>query len=132
MLAILPTLIVEVDPEIETALSSVIPGVTWKTWEPFYMKESANLVDTWVGRVRKYLEGLAEDRISSQMLKKAIPGADKVAPSTWTKVLQKIALLPNKGIPLGKELCFGWSLEGRSLVRQAPIDWGADETEVAV
>lgn len=46
--------IVEVDPEIETALSSVMPGATWKTWEPYFMKESDNLIDSWVGRVVKY------------------------------------------------------------------------------
>lgn len=54
------------------------------------MKESDNLVDPWVGTVRKYLEGLTEDRISSKMLKKALPGADKVAPMTRTRIIQAI------------------------------------------
>jgi hypothetical protein len=64
--------------------------MSWKTWEPFYMKESDNLVDTWTGRVRKYLEGLKEDRISSQRLKKVLPGADKIAPMTWTRIIQTV------------------------------------------
>lgn len=126
--------LVEVDPEIETALSSVMPGVSWKTWEPFYMKESDNLVATWTGMVRKYLVGLTKDRISSKMLKKVLPGADKVAPMTWTRIIQTVVEnkhhLPNKGIPLVDGVYLPWSLEGRSLVRANPIDWG--DAEVAV
>lgn len=119
---------VEVDPEIETAVSSVMPGVTWKTWTPFFMVESDNLIDAWVGRVRKHLEELSEDRISSQTLRKAVH-AESVAPTNWTKVIQKIALLPKKG-NMGKGQCFAWKIEGRSLVRQTAESYGFTEHAV--
>ncbi|HNA25591.1 MAG TPA: hypothetical protein PLI01_02275 [Nitrospira sp.] len=123
--------IVEVDPEIETALSSVMPGVRWKTWEPFYLKESDNLIDTWVGRIRKYLNDLKDNRISSQSLKKAI-GADKVAPDTWTAIIRKIFRnVPNKEIPWENTELFTWKMEGRSLVRETVSHFALEPEDVA-
>ena len=84
--------IVEIDPQIETALSTVMPGVTWKTWTPFFMQESDSLIDTWKGRVVKYLTALPQDvdRVSSKVLKAHLK-ADKVAPMTWTRVLRAVS-----------------------------------------
>ncbi len=50
--------VVEVDPEIETAPSLVMPGGTWKTWTQFFLQGPDNLIDTWRCRVEKYLEEL--------------------------------------------------------------------------
>ena len=55
--------VVEIDPQIEGALSMVMPGVTWKTWTPYFVKESGSLIDTWVGRAEKHLIEMREDRI---------------------------------------------------------------------
>lgn len=116
--------IVEVDPEIETALSSVMPGVRWRTWKPYYMKESENLIDTWVGQVGKFLADFKEDRVSSQALKKKV-GAEKVAPDTWTAIIRKIFRNgPNKEIHLGEYGTFGWAIEGRSLVKVTAASYG--------
>lgn len=124
--------IVEIDPEIETALSSVMPGVTWKTWTPFYMQESDNLIDTWVGRVRKFLAELKDDRVSSQTLKKSVH-AEKVHPSTWKLVVQGAAKLvsPPKKDHTGDCLTFVWKLEGRSLVRQTAERYGFKDESAA-
>jgi hypothetical protein len=125
--------IVEVDPEIETALTSVMPGVTWKTWTPYFMEESDNLIDTWRGRAEKYLEELTADRISSRGLKKAVH-ADKVAPMTWTKVVRKVCQTEPHTLPKKDNMGKGvvWKMEGQSLVRETPIDWGIGDSEVAV
>ena len=50
--------VVEVDPEIETAPSLLMPGGTWKTWTQFFLQGPDNLIDTWRGRVEKYFEEL--------------------------------------------------------------------------
>lgn len=117
--------VVEIEPEIETALSSVMPGVTWKTWTPFFMEESDNLIDTWVGRVRKFLDELKDDRISSQALKKAVH-AEKVHPSTWKLIVPAAIKLvsPPKKEHMGDCLTFQWKLEGRTLVRQTAEAFG--------
>lgn len=106
-----------------------MPGVTWKTWEPFYMKETDNLIDTWVGRVRKFLAGLENDRISSRSLKKAVH-AEKVHPSTWKLVIQgttKQVSLSKKESNTGNCLVCAWKLEGQSLVRQTAEAYGFTE-----
>lgn len=121
--------IVEVDPEIETALSSVMPSVTWKTWQPYFMKESENLMDTWVGRVVKHLDSLPAEvtRISSRKLKAEVH-ADKVAPRTCAKVTEQCTL-PKKD-NMGKGIV--WEMEGQSLVRPVPIDWEIAAEGIAV
>lgn len=88
------------------------------------MKESDNLIDTWVGRVVKYLDGLPAEvsRISSRKLKVEVH-ADKVAPRTWAKVTEQCTL-PKKD-NMGKGVV--WEMEGQSLVRQVPIDWGVED-----
>lgn len=121
--------VVEVDPEIETALSSVMPGVTWKTWTPFFMQESDNLIDSWVGRVVKFLAELKDDRISSQALKKKI-GGDKVAPDTWTAIIRKFIRNAPKKEHMGEYGTFGWTIEGRSLVRVTAASYGFTEEAV--
>ena len=114
--------IVEIDPQIETALSTVMPGVTWKTWTPFFMQESDSLIDTWRGRVEKYLSETQEDRVSSRRLKAELK-ADKVAPDTWTRITRTV----NRNVPKKEsygELRFWWSLKGGSFVRITAESYG--------
>ena len=122
---------VEVDPEIEAALSSVMPGVTWKSWTPFFMVESYNLIDTWAGRVRKFLAELKDDRISSRGLKKAVHG-EKVTPSTWKLIVQGATkqVSPPKKDNTGDCLVCAWKLEGQSLVRQTAEAYGFTQEAV--
>lgn len=82
-------------------------------------------IDALRGRSGRYIEELKEDRVSSQTFRKALD-AEKVPPSTWTKVPQKIALLPKKD-SMGKGLCFSWKLKGRSLVRITAEAFGLTE-----
>ena len=119
--------IVEIDPEIETALSTVMPVVTWKTWTPFYMAESDTLIDTWAGRVKKYLSDLpeTENRVSSRRLKAELK-ADKVAPDIWTRITRTVNRNAPKKETYG-ELRFSWSLKGGSFVRITGETYGFTE-----
>jgi len=122
---------VEIDPVIETTLEQVMPGVTWKKWKPYFVPEHEGLIETWVKTVQDYLNGLEEDSISSQALRKKLK-AEKVAPSTWKRVIQtvsgNISTAPKK--IMGDGLSFRWKLEGRTLIRQTAEHLGFTE-EVA-
>jgi hypothetical protein len=106
--------LVEIDPEIETALSSVMPGATWTNWKPVFLPETNSLVEQVQVSVEMYLSTLEGDKISSQQLKKNLK-LDVIAPTTWTRVLQKIDHVSKKE-PMRGGLCL-WRLQGRSLVR---------------
>lgn len=111
--------VVEVDPDIEDTISTVMNGVTWSVWKPQFVTETGALINTWVEKVKAYLGELEDDRISSQTLKKAIH-AEKVHPSTWKLIIQAVIKLvspPKKEDYLGDCLTFAWKLEGRSLVK---------------
>ena len=88
-----------------------MPGVSRKTWTPFFRQESDSLIDT-------HLSETQEDRVSSRRLKADLK-ADKVAPSTW-KLIVRAALgkqvSPPKKDHMGNCLDW-WKLEGQSLVR---------------
>lgn len=136
--------LVEIDPEIETVLSSVMPGVQWDRWKPYFVPESDGLVETYIQKVLLFLKDLHEvkgiDRVSSQSLKKLMK-ADTVAPMTWTRVMRGVSessqARPEFKHQGSKEknhmsygVCLPWSLEGRSLVLQTPERLGFTE-EVA-
>jgi hypothetical protein len=61
--------LVEIDPEIETSLSTVMPGVTWTNWKPVFLPETDGLVDITVTKVAEFLSTLDQDRIGSKKLK---------------------------------------------------------------
>jgi hypothetical protein len=79
--------IVEIDPEIETTLKTVMPGVVWKKWTPYFVPETEGIIETWANKVQEYLNALPEgvNRVSSRSLRKELK-AEKLAPATWTKV----------------------------------------------
>lgn len=91
------------------------------------MEESDSLIDTWRGRVEKYLDGLSTevDRMSSQALKKNIR-ADKVAPRTWAAIIKKVCIAPKKD-NMGECIPFpndSWHLVGKSLTRITAASFG--------
>lgn len=115
--------LVEIDPEIETTLNTVMPGVTWKKWAPYFVPETEGLIETWATQVQHYLNTLphTQDTISSQSLRKAVK-AEKLAPATWTKVIRSVTSNIHTGSKeknhMGEYVSFTWKLEGRSLVKQ--------------
>ena len=126
--------VIEIDPQIETAISQVMPGAKWHAWKPFFVQETETVLSQWKGRVQKYLSDLPNEvgRMSSQALKKSVPGADRVAPRTWTRILQAVTdgymrQAPKDNMDYG--VCF-WVLEGRSLVRASASYYGF-QAEVA-
>ncbi|MDK2744318.1 MAG: hypothetical protein NDI90_15530 [Nitrospira sp. BO4] len=124
--------IVEVDQEIETTLTTVMPGVKWQTWKPYFMPESEDLIVTWAKKVREYLAGLDSslDRVSSRSIRKALK-ADKIAPATWTLIIRSL-VKPHTGSKntMGNYEVSEWRLEGQSLVRVTAEAYGFAE-EVA-
>jgi hypothetical protein len=125
--------IVEIDAEIEITLTTVMPGVKWQTWKPYFVPESEDLVDTWTKAVIQYLSELDDDidRVSSQSIRKTMK-ADKVAPRTWTRIIQSVG--QRSAMPLKKSMedgvSFSWQLKGKSFVRETAERYGFTE-EVA-
>jgi hypothetical protein len=121
--------VVEIDPEIETSLSEVMPGATWHVWKPFFVQETDTVLSQWKGLVEKYLTGLPTDvgRVSSQVLKRSIQGADRVAPMSWTRILRAISGQELKHHSSKDHMDHGvclWRLEDRSLVRVTAESFG--------
>jgi hypothetical protein len=79
-----------------------------------FLPETNSLVEQVQVSVEMYLSTLEGDKISSQQLKKNLK-LDVIAPTTWTRVLQKIDHVSKKE-PMRGGLCL-WRLQGRSLVR---------------
>jgi hypothetical protein len=117
--------IVEIDPEIETAISQVMPGATWHVWKPFFVQETDTVLSHWKGRADKYLTDLPTDveRVSSRSLKKALPGGDRIAPRTWTRIIQSL-VEPSHGPKEHMKHGVVWRLEGQSLVRVSASTYG--------
>jgi hypothetical protein len=116
--------IVEVDPMIEEQLSVVMPGAKWRTWEPKYVAEAGNLIETWAQRLRDYLDILPTSvgRVSSRQLKQTLK-AYQIAPRTWAEIIKRVG---HEKCNLSKkenmEQCTfalnkTWYLEKSSLVR---------------
>jgi hypothetical protein len=103
--------IVEFDERIEEELSKVMPGVTWKTWEPVYLDLVAHgkLVLTLSQRVASHLTNLppTTSKVATRRLKADIQ-AERVDKNTWLRAIHK-AVGENPQ----------WKLEDRSLLRLA-------------
>lgn len=122
--------LVEIDPEIETTLTRVMPGVVWKKWQPYFVPENEGIIETWVKTVQDYLNRLEEDSISSRRLKKEVK-ADRIAPRTWAVIIKTVSeqcIAPKKS--MGDCTVYNWRLEGQSLVKQTAERFGFI-TEVA-
>jgi hypothetical protein len=113
--------VVEIDSDIEPALSMVMPGVRWSNWKPVFLPETDSLIEKLEDQVKAFLARLSEDKISSQLLKKSLD-LNTIAPSTWTRVLQKIDHASKKEL-VRDGLCL-WILKGRSLVRVSAESYG--------
>ena len=96
------------------------------------MQESDNLIDTWAGRLEKYLSDLPVrvDRVSSRCVTADLK-ADKIAPDTWTAITRKLKLrnAPKKE-SYGELRCLDWTVNGQSFVRISAEAYGFTE-EVA-
>lgn len=112
---------VEIDPEIETSLSTVMPGVKWSTWKPIFLKETDSLVETWTKTVRDFLMGYEHFRVSSRKLK-VLTNGERLTTITWSRIIQRVVSETPHGSKeshVGGE-DFHWRLEGSSLVKQTP------------
>jgi hypothetical protein len=103
--------VVEHDEGLETELSKVMPGATWKTWEPVYSDPRAHgkLVLDLSKRLHDHLKTLPQTvgRVSSRRLKTDLK-AEGVASQTWTRTLKKTL-----------EGNLQWIQQGQSLERVA-------------
>ena len=88
--------IIEAEEEIETALSSVMPGVVWKTWKPVYSDGVAHgyLLDTLKKRIGSALTTLAGDSVTCRSFKTAVLKGEHVAAQSW-KIAMSEALSEN-------------------------------------
>ena len=118
--------IVEIDPEIETSLSTVMPGVKWSTWKPVFLPETDSLVETWTETVMDYLVSDGTMKVSSKTLKKLIK-ADTIAPRTWARIIKQV-LSPTCQASNKKEHVrdgmMGWALVGSTLVKKTAESFG--------
>ncbi len=116
--------VVEIDPEIETALSQVMPGSQWHVWKPYFVEETDTVLSTWKGRVLKYLDDLPAEmeKVSSRRIKADLH-ADKVKPSTWKRIIRSAT---EQGHSPKRHMEGGpvWKLEGQSLVRVTAEKYG--------
>ena len=116
--------LVEIDPEIEPALSTVMPGVTRTNWKPVFLPETDGLVDITVTKVAEFLSTLDQDRIGSKKLK-SLMGLGMVAPRTWARVIKTVSTQCHAS---KRELVRGgtveWKLVGQSLIRASAESFG--------
>ena len=68
--------IVEIDPEIETSLSSVMTGVKWSNWKPVFLPETDSLMEKLQDQVETFLSMFEGDKISSRKLKRLMGKCD--------------------------------------------------------
>ena len=73
--------IVEIDPEIETALSTVMPRVKWTNWKPVFLPETDSLVEKVQASIEAFLSSFEGNRISRQQLEKNLE-LETIAPTT--------------------------------------------------
>jgi len=99
--------VVEYEEGIENSLSSVMPGVTWKTWEPTYSDALAHgkLVVDLSDRLIRHLLKLPTDlpSISSRRLKVDLR-ANKVERMTWNRAVKKALVEIPQWIQQGQRL----------------------------
>lgn len=110
--------IVEIDPEIEPSLSSVMPGVKWSTWKPVFLPETDSLVETWTEKVSQFLMNYEPFRVSSRKLK-VLTGAEKLTKTTWQRVLKAVCESTHASKKEHvRDEHFRWRLVGSSLVKE--------------
>jgi hypothetical protein len=117
--------IVEIDPEIETSLSTVMPGVTWTNWKPVFLPETDSLVETWTEKVSQFLMGYEDVRVSSRKLK-TMTAAERLTKMTWHRVIQQVTseqYQASKREPM-RDGTVCWKLQGQSLVRVSAESYG--------
>lgn len=117
--------IVEIDPEIETSLSKVMPGATWTNWKPVFLPETDSLVAQTKALIEVFLSTFEGNKISSRKLKSTI-SQEKVSPRTWERAVKAFCLEPHQGSK--KEPVRGgavrWKLIGQSLVKVSAESFG--------
>jgi hypothetical protein len=116
--------IVEIDPEIETTLSKVMPGVKWSTWKPVFLADTESLMAKVVVEIKTYLSTSRDFKISSRKLK-AATAQENVSPMTWNRAVKEFCEQSHAS----KENhvrggIVWWKLQGQSLVKQTPESLG--------
>lgn len=104
--------LIHADLGIRKTLDQVMPGVKWELWTPIHKKATASgTIARLALKVHDYLKGLSAEqpRISTRRIKEELCLRD--TPSrTFTEAVNLLsATFP------------GWELDGRSLVRTAPL-----------
>jgi hypothetical protein len=84
--------VIEYDEGLETELTKVMPGATWKTWEPVYADSVAHgkLVLDLATKLQGHIEKLPTSvgKVSSRRLRADLK-AEAVASQTWTRVMKR-------------------------------------------
>jgi hypothetical protein len=125
--------IVEIDPEIETSLSQVMPGVKWSNWKPVFLPETDSLVEKVQAAIEAYLATFEGDKISCQKLRSTM-SLENVSPATWTRAVREVcqrSIMSLKKEPVRGDGPF-WRLVGKSLVRVSAATYGFEPEVVAV
>ena len=83
--------IIEAEAELETELSSVMPGVVWKPWKPVYSNAVAHgqFISDLHHRTIQALSSLAVDSIASKTFNAKVLHETKVPPQTWKIALRR-------------------------------------------
>ena len=116
--------LVEIDPEIEPALSMVMPGVKWSNWKPVFLPETDGLVEITVTKVEEFLDSLEQDKIGSKKLK-SLMGLGTVAPRTWARVIKTVSTqCQSSKKDSMRHGMVQWKLVGQSLIRASAECFG--------
>lgn len=83
--------IIEAESELETELSSVMPGAIWKPWEPVYSNAVAHgqLLEKTTGQADRAFKASKEDQTSIKKFKQSALGSLKVSANTWRLSLKQ-------------------------------------------
>jgi hypothetical protein len=116
--------LVEIDPEIETALSTVMPGVSWTNWKSVFLPEIDGLVEKVRASIEAFLSTFKGDKISSRKLKKTM-AQENISHMTWQRAVkafcEKDQASKKESMRAGS---FPWKLVGSSLVRVSAESFG--------
>lgn len=116
--------LVEIDSEIETALSTVMPGVKWTNWKPVFLPETDSLIETWTKTAHDFLMCYEPVRVSIRKLK-VLTKAERLSRSTWQRVVKAACeqiQAPKKEHMGDESVC--WKMEGQSLVKVTAKSFG--------
>lgn len=92
-------------------LTPVLPGAKWVEWEPMHLATEGKTQKI-TKMIKDYLQGLSQtvSRVSTKAIKASL-GLEKGPKMTFTKAVRSIT----------EDVCSGWTLDGRSLVRFQPF-----------